>query len=401
MNCIRVQRLIPALPMIVILGGLALASGLIPPQPAARAAQTTQPRAGLVVRFGDGSTRTACVALDEDGEANGEELLRASGLSTVTVFSTSNGALVCKIEQEGCPKEDCLCQCKNLGQDCRYWAYYRLGTAGWEYSNVGASGARVRDGAVEGWSWGPGGVDNGVEPPLITFSEICALPATATPTATTVPSATAMAQPNPTVEPTATTAPAPVPPQPIILPVASSTPPLTPSSAPTPSSSPTATATVPTPSLTNTPLPALAPTATPASAPTEPATLTPIPAPTDAPAPTAAPATVVVTTNMPEPRAAGGAVPSTTGPLWLPLVSRSEPTATPGLRSEAAEAPARNAPTTPPAGAPAMPPAEAPATPSAGAPPGWGAAGGGLVWFLALSGGLAVALVAVRMRRGG
>lgn len=402
-NSMRAQRILPSLPIVVILGGLALVSGLIPPRPPARAAQALPPRAGLVVRFGDGSTRTACVELGPDGAASGEEVLRDSGLSTIRKFEPGQGTLVCKIEQEGCPQENCLCECpmESLGKSCRYWAYYHLGAAGWEYSNVGVSGYTVRDGAVEGWSWGQGDASSGVTPPVISFGEICAPPATATPSPTPSPSPTNTPSPSATAEPTATAAPAPPTPEPIIMPVASSTPPPTLTSAPSPTNAP---------SPTRTPLPTA--TASPSSpadlppTPTEPAPSTLTPAPTDTLAPTVAPtmpaATVMAVASPEALRAGGAAAPATAGPVWLPLVSRPESTATPGSQGLPSDSLAGSMPSTPVD-------YEGPSTPAAGgalpggerAAGGWGAAGGGLIWFLALSGTLAVALVAVRLRRGG
>ena len=78
----------------------------------------------------------------------------------------------------------------------------RVGS-GWQYSQVGASGYTVTDGAVEGWSWGAGNFSSGVEPPAVAFNEVCAPPATATPTATVTatPTTTATATPTATVQP--------------------------------------------------------------------------------------------------------------------------------------------------------------------------------------------------------
>ncbi len=383
-NGIGTQRLAHVRWLVVILGGLALVVGLIVPRPVARAAQTAPPRAGLVVRFGDGSTRTACVELGANGEASGEQVLRDSGLSIILAYTQGMGSLVCKIEQEGCPKEDCLCQCKNLGQNCRYWAYYHLGAAGWEYSNVGVGGYTVRAGAVEGLAWGPGGMGSGVEPPPISFGEVCALPATETPTPTPSPSPTATASPSPTAVPTATAAPASAAPQPIIMPVASSTPSATPSITATRPATATATEraspTVAPASATPEPSATLEPSATP-----EPPSATPEP-----PSPTPAPVAVLVNATsvaLPTPEAAGGsAATATAGPLWLPLVMRAAPAATPEPMASPAASRVGVSPT-----------AVISDTPTSGN----ATTANGFFWFLALSGALALALVAVRIRRGG
>ena len=68
------------------------------------------------------------------------------------------------------------------GLTCEYWAYYHWVGGGWQYSQIGAGGYTVTDGALEGWSWGAGNFSSGVEPPAVTLAEVCPPPATATPT---------------------------------------------------------------------------------------------------------------------------------------------------------------------------------------------------------------------------
>lgn len=148
-------------------------------------AQPLPARAGLVVRFGDGRVLTRCVDLPEGG-LTGLELLQRSGLG-LTIQVQGLGALVCRIEQEGCPSaDDCLCQCHSMGAGCRYWAYHSLGLEGWHYEQVGPTARRLGDGDVDGWAWGAGSISDGAAPPLMTFAQVCAA---AAPTA--VPSATA------------------------------------------------------------------------------------------------------------------------------------------------------------------------------------------------------------------
>ena len=66
-------------------------------------AQAATHRAGLVVRFGDGSVVTRCVSFSEPS-LTGAELLTRSGLSVVLDLSSSLGAGVCKIGNQGCDR---------------------------------------------------------------------------------------------------------------------------------------------------------------------------------------------------------------------------------------------------------------------------------------------------------
>ena len=162
-------------------------------------AQGGDHRAALVVRFTDNSVETRCVAFSEPS-ITGAELLTLSGLQIIG----GGGGAVCSIAGAGCafPTQDCFCRCQGL--TCEYWAYYHW-AGGWQYSEVGAGGYAVTDGAVEGWSWGPGNWSSGTEPPPRTFAEVCSAPATATPTAT--PTATATPTPSATVLPQDESAP--------------------------------------------------------------------------------------------------------------------------------------------------------------------------------------------------
>ncbi len=172
----------------------------------ASSAQANGPnRAGLVVRFGDGSVWSGCIAFSEP-QITGLELLRRSGLSLIIEEGGVYGGAVCKIRPDGCdfPYTSCFCQCE--GADCVYWAYYHLQNGGWQYSNVGASGYWVRPGDVEGWAWGSGTFgQNGALPPAVTFEQICPPPATHTPTPPPTPTWT----PTPSATPTLTRTPTP------------------------------------------------------------------------------------------------------------------------------------------------------------------------------------------------
>jgi hypothetical protein len=140
-------------------------------------AQDGENRAALVIRYEDGSVETQCVAFSEP-QITGEDLLQRSGLTAVMDYNALTGGAVCGIKGLGCSVQDCFCRCQ--GTDCQYWAYYHWVDGGWQYSQLGASGYQVKNGALEGWSWGPGNFSSGTEPPVVVFEEICArTPATA------------------------------------------------------------------------------------------------------------------------------------------------------------------------------------------------------------------------------
>jgi hypothetical protein len=163
-------------------------------------AQAVQHRAGLVLRFGDGSVVTRCVSFSEPS-LSGAELLMRAGLSVVLDLNSSIGAGVCKIGNQGCDRgKSCFCQCE--GSTCAYWQYFHLQSGAWKYSNLGAGVYQVSDGAVEGWAWG-----NNVAPPVMSLDQICAAapaPVSVSPSAARVSAPTTTPRPaTPTVSPTA------------------------------------------------------------------------------------------------------------------------------------------------------------------------------------------------------
>ena len=130
-------------------------------------AQGAPHRAGLVIRFGDGSVITRCVPFSEPS-ITGVELLARAGLSIRVDTSSSIGAGVCKVNSQGCDAgRSCFCQCE--GSTCAYWQYFHLQSGAWKYSNLGAAVYQVSDSAVEGWAWG-----NNVAPPVMTLDQVCA-----------------------------------------------------------------------------------------------------------------------------------------------------------------------------------------------------------------------------------
>lgn len=153
-------------------------------------------RAALVVDFGD-RVVTHCVAFSEE-QISGYDLLVRAGLS-VEIEAGGMGAAVCRLNDTGCPADDCFCQCSG-GDDCVYWSYWHRTGGAWQYSAVGASAYQVGDGTVEGWTWGPGSPDQAIPPPDLSFSDVCAPAATDTPPPTaTLPPPTATATLAPTI----------------------------------------------------------------------------------------------------------------------------------------------------------------------------------------------------------
>jgi len=184
---------------------LALAM-LVNAMPASVNAQAATYRAGLVVRFGDGSVVTRCVSFSEPS-LTGAELLARSGLTVVLDLNSSIGAGVCKIGNQGCDRgKSCFCQCE--GSTCAYWQYFHLQGGAWKYSNLGAGVYQISDGAVEGWAWG-----NNVMPPVMSLDQICAAPVavSASPLPTRVAAPTTTPRPaTPAASPSAVSSTIPV-----------------------------------------------------------------------------------------------------------------------------------------------------------------------------------------------
>lgn len=212
------------------------------------AQQDGENRAAVVVRFDDDSVATACVSFDEP-EISGFDLLTRAGLD-LEIEAQGLGTLVCSIDGTGCPASDCLCQCRG-GDDCVYWSYWHRLEDEWIYAAIGASAYPISDGAVDGWSWGPGSVTEAIAPPELAFDDICQAPEdTPTPTPTQTPTET----PTPSATPTVTLTPSITPTREGIR----VTPPPAPSPAPTDTPPP-----MPTVTRTAVPTATVRPTATP------------------------------------------------------------------------------------------------------------------------------------------
>mgnify|MGYP000073560829 CR=1 FL=1 len=166
------MRVTQAIAIVLI---LALSVGVQP-----RAGAQAQNRAGLVVQFAGGQTRSYCLAFT--GESiSGLDLLRKSGLPVITEQYGSMGGMVCKIGGEGCNYPGEACACKSYGPGGIYWNYHHLREGVWKTSSVGAAAYRVKPGEVDGWAWSAG-----KPPPVMTLEQICS-PAKATATRTVSP----------------------------------------------------------------------------------------------------------------------------------------------------------------------------------------------------------------------
>jgi hypothetical protein len=154
---------------------LLLATG-VALSPAHDAVGAAKNRAGLVVRYSDGTVDKMCVFFDEP-TISGLDLLERSG-ETFVAERSGLGSAICKIDEQGCdyPGEDCFCKYPN------FWGYWVRdpGESVWRFADTGAKDHEVRNGSVDGWSWGPNGAP---APPLIAFDQVC--PASQKLTATT------------------------------------------------------------------------------------------------------------------------------------------------------------------------------------------------------------------------
>ncbi len=147
------------------------------------ASAQTQNRAGLVIRYANGSVATRCVTFAEES-ITGYELLRRAGIP----FSAQVGGLgaaICKIGDDGCayPAQSCFCKCEDPFKGCAYWIYGQWADSGWRYAGIGAVGRKVVNGQIDGWVWDVGQADSApVRLPPPSLDEICSVrpPAVAT-----------------------------------------------------------------------------------------------------------------------------------------------------------------------------------------------------------------------------
>jgi hypothetical protein len=107
----------------------------------------------VVVRDAEGGLTYAYIAFPEE-EIGGIELLRRTGLPLVSVGFGGLGEAVCSLAGDGCPLAECRRNVCQGAPTAPYWRYFRQAAPGdWQPLPLGASGARVRDGEIDGWSW--------------------------------------------------------------------------------------------------------------------------------------------------------------------------------------------------------------------------------------------------------
>lgn len=125
--------------------------------------------AGVIVREGDDRLVYAVVAFPEE-RLTGLELLKRTGIPLVTVAFGGLGEGVCSIDAHGCPATDCRRRlCQGSRADDPFWKYFRQSGPGlWTEMALGASGSKVADGEVDGWSWS--GAD--AKLPAMTLAEV-------------------------------------------------------------------------------------------------------------------------------------------------------------------------------------------------------------------------------------
>lgn len=142
-----------------VLVGCAITASVATP---ARAAAN---RAVVVIDTGSGVRRVAIAFSLES--ISGIEALQLAGANPETIGYGGAGLAVCRLFGVGpaVSPQTCL----GTPADPRYWAYFRSpsGSSQFQYSGVGASATRIRDGDVEGWRFG-----TGQAPPYSSFCEV-------------------------------------------------------------------------------------------------------------------------------------------------------------------------------------------------------------------------------------
>lgn len=137
-------------------------------------------RVGVVVTFLDGTTQTECASVDENASAY--EVLQNTGFSIgwSDTDDPSFGHLICNINGEGCPGDNCFCSSNY------WWIYIKQGGL-WHESPVGCDGGDTcwngdwnswdghicaQEGQMLGFAYGPWGTPL-PKPASRTFNNVC------------------------------------------------------------------------------------------------------------------------------------------------------------------------------------------------------------------------------------
>lgn len=109
-------------------------------------------RVAVVIDLGGGDVRASCVEFD--GSITGIEALRRADADPVVRGYSDLGGAICALCGVGCPGDGSCLTCAAP----KSWGYYRrpAGASAFTYSRTGAGSVNLRDGDVEGWSWGSG-----------------------------------------------------------------------------------------------------------------------------------------------------------------------------------------------------------------------------------------------------
>lgn len=148
----------------LLFGALPVSSGAL----TSSACASEGPRAALVVDTGSGVHRY-CVQLPGDG-VSGIDVIKLAGSQHGLQYKLGfGGQAVCQLAGVGPDGGDCF------ADDPYFWGYWRGdGSGGWTWSSSGAGSTVVRDGGVEGWSWGTGRDGNShPAPPATGFDGVC------------------------------------------------------------------------------------------------------------------------------------------------------------------------------------------------------------------------------------
>ena len=133
-----------------LLVAVLIAGAATPTLGASAACAGTGDRAGLVVDTGE-NTFTYCVSLTDDSVSGLELIQLANAQHGLQYRFGDGGQAVCMLANIGAEGDDCF------GEYPDFWGYWRGdGNGGWTWSSVGAGSTLVRDGDIQGWSWGSG-----------------------------------------------------------------------------------------------------------------------------------------------------------------------------------------------------------------------------------------------------